>query len=507
VASVTNIGNAVARTSTACIYINGVHQAGSDQGTRRLGPNGESDMLDFGQFECPCSDDLVNVTVCADNYNVVAESNEDNNCETNFVDNRVGDIEVTKEVRLVPLVGPPGPWEDEIDTTLGDNVEFRCSVHNSGCCCDLDDIRVIDVLSDSLEYVNAVPAPDRIGTNGATTLRWFETGPLEPCNWLNYTINATVIGCGVDTNTQTAIAITCTGVEVSDSAIATVNVPGEASIDATKEVQDPVTDAWVNQIVANTLDLVVFKSAVHNDGNVDLTNVVVQDTLGPNFGFINVEPGTPQPTTIVGNVLTWTVPGTLEPDETIEYCIRVRANGFDTVQEMNTQRATGYSADTNENVDDNDNAFVTTYQADINLAKGGAVVGISGTPIAFTIDVDNNPPVAVPPLPPTVQPLNTIRLVDTLPDGITYQGVPAADPQPDTVTYNADGTWTITWNNILVPPAVLGPGAAFPTINVNAYIDDDTLTGIYTNTVTVTGTPVLGQDVTETATRDVWVAF
>jgi len=45
-----------------------------------------------------------------------------------------------------------GEWVDSITAELNDTVRFRCVVHNNGTDCNLTDITVMDILSDSLEY-------------------------------------------------------------------------------------------------------------------------------------------------------------------------------------------------------------------------------------------------------------------------------------------------------------------------------------------------------------------
>jgi uncharacterized repeat protein (TIGR01451 family) len=79
---VNNIGCADAGASNTTIYIDSVNVledpvpplASGDSFTNTVGP-----------FDCPC-DATLNVTVCADNGNVVEESDETNNCEVNEVE-------------------------------------------------------------------------------------------------------------------------------------------------------------------------------------------------------------------------------------------------------------------------------------------------------------------------------------------------------------------------------------------------------------------------------------
>jgi uncharacterized repeat protein (TIGR01451 family) len=492
-ATVTNIGNEIAGASTACIYINGVHQAARDQDTRRLGPEGESVVLNFGRFVCPCrGDDLVNVTVCADNYNVVAESNEDNNCETNFVDNRVGDIEVTKQVSRFP----DGPWFDEIDADFDDIVFFRSTIHNNGCCCDLTGIQVSDTLSDSFDEVDVygdTPDPDGSANIGGSTLLWWNLpDPLEPCDEVDFFIRARVCGrTGEDTNTQRATATTCTGDAVSDSDTAAVNVQGTASIEVTKEVWDPDTGEWVERIDVNIGDIVLFRSTVHNNGNTDLTYVRVWDMLSWSFTYRGVV-DTPLPMIVgtpFGLRLTWFIPGTLEPCDEVDFFIRAEADGDDGDVDRNRQFATGYSAETDEYVNAEPNtAFVRMWDVDmwLNIDDWDDTRN-SGADFTFDICGGND----------GQQRLNPARLVVTLPDGISYVD---AQINPNTVNNNADGTWTLIWNNL----GPVNPGVA-GCMWIDAHINDDTPPGIYTCTAFGTADPDNGHAITRTDSDDMLV--
>jgi hypothetical protein len=80
--TVTNIGDDDAGESTMCKYVDGELQETKD--CPALAP-GESHSGTFDPEPCPCGETL-NVTVCADNDDVVAESDETNNCVVNIVE-------------------------------------------------------------------------------------------------------------------------------------------------------------------------------------------------------------------------------------------------------------------------------------------------------------------------------------------------------------------------------------------------------------------------------------
>jgi hypothetical protein len=80
--TVRNIGDGPAEESTTCKYLDG--ELKESQACPALGPD-ESHTGTFEPESCPCGSTL-NVTVCADNGNVVNESDETNNCEVNIIE-------------------------------------------------------------------------------------------------------------------------------------------------------------------------------------------------------------------------------------------------------------------------------------------------------------------------------------------------------------------------------------------------------------------------------------
>ena len=93
--TVTNQGCGPAGESTTCKFVNGERM--ESQPCPALG-SGENYNGTFEPEPCPCGETL-NVTVCADNENVVAESDETNNCEVNVVEcPGIPDLVVEKSV-------------------------------------------------------------------------------------------------------------------------------------------------------------------------------------------------------------------------------------------------------------------------------------------------------------------------------------------------------------------------------------------------------------------------
>ncbi|MFV9678141.1 MAG: CARDB domain-containing protein, partial [Methanosarcinales archaeon] len=216
--TVTNIGCGLAGNSTTCKLVDG--ELMESQPCPAL-KSGESYSSSFDPEECPCGETL-NVTVCADNDDVVEESNETNNCEVNIVEcPSAPSIDVEKTVWNQVTE----EWVDELTTLLGETVTFNSTIHNDGECCNLTNLTITDTLSDSFEYVGHYPnitAEVIKNPDGSTTLIWEIPGPLVPCESLTFLINATLIKTGVDTNVQNATAW-CGETMVADEDTATVH--------------------------------------------------------------------------------------------------------------------------------------------------------------------------------------------------------------------------------------------------------------------------------------------
>ena len=84
--TVNNVGECRAGGSVACVYSDGGHVPYMDMTVEPLNPGAYSSPKTVGPFVCPAYGETKNITVCADNYDAVDESNEDNNCTTNIVE-------------------------------------------------------------------------------------------------------------------------------------------------------------------------------------------------------------------------------------------------------------------------------------------------------------------------------------------------------------------------------------------------------------------------------------
>jgi len=212
-------------------------------------------------------------------------------------------------------------WVDSIDANFGDLVEFKITItyHNvtaPGTMHWAESIVVTDQLPSCLDYVLCSATPFEPTIVGKT-LEW-DLGSIKLMDGESYviTFNATVVEYGINVNNAKATAYEhCTGLTIQGKDTATVNVIiPNAEIDVKKFVTINECD-WVKDIWAGSGETVRFKIVIENIGNVDLTDIVVTDTLSDSLEY--ADDATPEEPDINGKTLTWEFP-LLEVDQVIE---------------------------------------------------------------------------------------------------------------------------------------------------------------------------------------------
>jgi len=111
------------------------------------------------------------------------------------------------------------------------------------------------------------------------------------------------------------------------------NVPFDADVMMKKRVKDTSTGDWVTETSACINEIVTFKLLIYNDGECELDNFLIEDTLPPGLEYVTgstTQPGEPQ-ISASGNLLTWSfglVPG-IQPghDYPIEFQAKVTSLG------------------------------------------------------------------------------------------------------------------------------------------------------------------------------------
>ena len=104
---------------------------------------------------------------------------------------------------------------------------------------------------------------------------------------------------------------------------------GDPSMEVEKKVWNG--DSWEEQVYAAVCTIVRFRITIHNNGDYDLTDIVVTDTLPHCLEYAdNATPFEPQ---VVGNKLTWNFPGPLQYCNTIT--IEFNAHVIETGENIN----------------------------------------------------------------------------------------------------------------------------------------------------------------------------
>jgi hypothetical protein len=194
--TVKNIGGGDAGASSTTIYIDGVPT--KEDSVPALAA-GASHTNTVGPFDCPCNQTL-NITVCADNNDVVDESDESNNCLTN-------------EFACPPCLEPDLNITDKFETLLPDGaftVNYTVKNIGGGDAGASSTTIYIDGVSKKEDSVTPLAA----GASYTSTV-----GPFDcPCNQtLNITVcadNNDVVGESDETNnclTNELVCPVCTG--------------------------------------------------------------------------------------------------------------------------------------------------------------------------------------------------------------------------------------------------------------------------------------------------------
>lgn len=230
-------------------------------------------------------------------------------------------------------------------------------------------------------------------------------------------------------------------------------------------VKDAVTSAPGAEKVGDTVN---YTFTAKNTGNVTLTGVVISDKLADLSALKYTWPDTANPGVLLqGESVTATAELTLTQAH------------LDAASVLNTALVSGTSP-RNVVVNSSDDATVALPQApQIELAKTGAlaagVVGIAGDRVNYTFTVKNVGNVT----------LSSVGIADALP------GLSA-------VTFGA-------WPDAATP-GVLAPGESVEAHARYALTQADVDAGVVNNTATTTGTPAVGNPVTDDASAAVTTA-
>jgi len=187
--------------------------------------------------------------------------------------------------------------------------------------------------------------------------------------------------------------------------------------------------------------IVFFRLTITNTGAMALNPVKLIDYLPDGLtyrpGYSTVAGVPYEPNSIVGvpEVLTWDNIGAMNPTDVIIVEFQATVDSGRTGTFINNATVIGTS--TIGDVTDSDDSPVGVKGPAINITKTVEPPwGKTGFNNEFTLVITNTGEV----------PLDPVTVTDTLPVGLTYANLSSL--APDSVVVNANGTTTLTWNNI-----------------------------------------------------------
>ena len=187
-------------------------------------------------------------------------------------------IQITKKVK------ENNNWVDGTTVYVGDNVEFKLVVENTGDV-DLTNVEVVDILPFFLVYNYDANIASSSATDHQIT---WNLGTLNSgdSRVILFTANANTTGDG-DNNVTAQGTYNCHTIEDSDTAHITVQQTLTPDVKIVKKIWNG--SGWVDNIAINIGDDIKFKITVINTGNTPLdTYVKVTDNL-PSFLSYNYD--------------------------------------------------------------------------------------------------------------------------------------------------------------------------------------------------------------------------
>jgi len=167
-------------------------------------------------------------------------------------------------------------WVEEITADRGDLVKFKVGIKYRGAF-KLYNIRVKDVLPSNLEYADNANPEEAAVSDDKKIVWWNLTDELHDGDSLNITFYAKVVGHGECINLVNITANECSG-EIWYCEDTAKVITREGMI-VEKQVWNPDSQEWVDEINASVGETVRFKITITYHGGYTLYNIKVRDEL------------------------------------------------------------------------------------------------------------------------------------------------------------------------------------------------------------------------------------
>jgi len=203
---------------------------------------------------------------------------------------------------------------------------------------------------------------------------------------------------------------------------------------------------------------VTFTLLYKNIGSGDANGVVVTDTLPAGLTYIS---SSPTHTTVVGQTITWVIPGTLVPNQQGVITVTAKVNAAGVCTTLNNLGSVSAANEQNNTLGNNSSqASVSTlcpnpdvWTVKSNIALEGTFM--PGKKVRYTVNYGNQG-----------QGVATgVVLTDTLPAGVTY--VPGSAISAPAIGQPTVAGQTLTWNVGTIQPGANGSVSIDVIINVN----------------------------------------
>ncbi len=364
----------------------------------------------------------------------------------------------------------------------GGVVQFNITINDTGNT-TLNPLEAVDTLPAGLTYLSASPAPSSVIGQAIT---WDNAGPIAPGSVVVLYVNASVDPGTVSASTPL--------VTLTNNVSAVGTDPINLNVTANSSANVTIYYANVSIIKLNQTALqpspggiVQFNMTATNTGNVTLSPTQMIDVLPAGLTFSSASVA---PDSVAGQTVTWNDLGSLGPGVSAVVYLNATVDAgtvnasAPAVTLANCANTTG-TPPNGFDVSAISCANVSIFYANVSVVKVDItpVLTSPGGTVQWQINVSNPGQLALDPL----------TVVDQLPMGFQFS---ASAPSPGSVSPD---NRTIAWS---VGPLPSGGSAV---ILLNSSVSANVANGTYANSVSATGTPPNGANVTSSDTADVGI--
>jgi len=406
-----------------------------------------------------------------------------NTSESNYGNNSYqADTEVINvDLAARKLINGNNYGANENYVAIGADINYTLQVRNASTVdINITDVNFTDVIPSNLTNINITPDS---GFNCNTTPLHFPLGNIEggdtlTCTMKNGTTNplqtsegwitvATITAKAIDTahfdinNENNNSIINRYKAETSlsdqdlgnnaptggDGYLHTNTLVRGANMSITKEVLNNLNTVGANKPFQYILTVKNWprdnSTNEHDRPSTTATNIIVKDVLPNDVNFTSAT-GTNWNCNENSHIITCTYNGTIAPGNTFAEPIEINVTAPNSDAQILTNEA-NVTNDTPELVrllpDNNDSVQVTTAGTDITVSKNGpATAGMSDT-VTYTVKVTNSSAEAD---------AQNVYVVDTLPNGATYEGNISNPHWTTSASTGADGNITFSYDQDLL---------------------------------------------------------